>query len=74
MKSVQYYQLEKVTEHQHNGLRIRTAAVLMCALCQHVIDGMGGPGSGVLCVPCGDALKTGQLRLMLDKQPQENGP
>lgn len=35
---------------------IATAALLNCSLCGKNIDGMGGPGSGQLCLPCGDEI------------------
>lgn len=42
--------------------QIVTAAVLDCGLCGRTIDGMGGPGYGAVCSPCGEALIAGQLR------------
>lgn len=42
--------------------RILSAAVLSCGLCETVISGMGGPGSGVICDRCAGLLASGRLR------------
>jgi len=40
---------------------IATAAIRRCGLCGGMISGMGGPGHGSVCKPCGEALKKQQL-------------
>ena|ERR1700677_2247564 len=54
-----YYELVK--RHHTPGM-IQTASIWSCALCGNAISGMGGPGNGELCVPCGEALVAGSLR------------
>ena len=50
-----YYELVKRTI-PHNPNIFVTAAVWSCSLCGETIDGMGGPGSGEICVKCGDEI------------------
>lgn len=57
-----YYELRKVTPSQPGELVIRTAAVLCCDLCGGVIDSMGGPGHGAVCVRCADVVMSGRAR------------
>lgn len=61
---VEYYDLDRVTiEPAKPGeFRIATAALVTCGLCARTISGMGGPGHGSICIPCGDALVRGELR------------
>ena len=61
MSSTTYYRLSKETLH-HEPERICTAAVWSCSLCGSVIDGMGGPGNGEICVLCGDDIISGRLK------------
>lgn len=67
---VDYYEL--VAQHidesppPRGELRLMTAAVMDCGLCGRMVAGMGGPGNGVVCKPCGDALKHGHLRGAVD--------
>ena len=58
---VKYYELKEVSYKKFTG-GLRTAAFRNCGLCGCAIDTSGGPGSGSICIPCGDALKTGGLR------------
>lgn len=61
----EYYELVKrqIEPLEPGEFRITTAAVWICALCRVVIDGMGGPGNGELCVRCGDDIKSGNFRV-----------
>lgn len=54
----EFYRLQKVAipEPAPGEFRIATACVWSCALCGGMIDGMGGPGDGQICVPCGDQI------------------
>lgn len=49
-----------------------TAAVLSCSLCGEMIDGMGGPGDGAVCVRCADIVRSGKARgaIRWDNDPQ----
>lgn len=62
---VEYYELvkRKIEEEPENGFSIVTAAVWSCSLCADMIDGMGGPGNGEICVKCGDLILSGQVAL-----------
>lgn len=62
--SDEWYEIKRVIVQpiKPGEFRIATAAVRSCDLCGKVIFGMGGPGNGVLCVSCGDALRSGKLR------------
>lgn len=44
------------------AFRLVTAALIICGLCGRTIDGMGGPGDGPVCIPCGDVVRSGQAR------------
>jgi hypothetical protein len=63
-RAVEYYELRRVTipPLQPGESRLTTAAVITCSLCGRTIDGMGGPGCGPICIPCGDLVKRGQAR------------
>ncbi len=50
---------------------IGTAAVLDCGLCNSTISGMGGPGEGALCEPCGRDLAAGRLRGAVVRTPDQ---
>lgn len=56
-----HYKLTAVPKRDLRGSLV-TAAVMWCGLCGSTISSSGGPGDGVICEPCGDALKTGGLR------------
>lgn len=62
--TIEYYELKriKIADPVPGEFCIRTAAVLTCGLCGGCIDGMGGPGNGAICVPCGDVVKRGEAR------------
>lgn len=62
--TTEYYELRKVIlpDPQPDEFRIATAAVWSCALCCEMIDGMGGPGNGEICVKCGEDIKHGHIR------------
>ena len=68
---ISYYKLEKVTIENRPG-GIATAAVRSCGLCGTMISGMGGPGSGSVCIPCGNLVKSGQARSCIDWSQAEN--
>lgn len=57
---IEYYKLVKVEYERPKGA-IVTQAFHSCNLCGGVISTTGGPGEGV-CVKCGDALNSQQLR------------
>jgi len=58
---VEYYELKRVTitPPEDGEFRLVTAAVIDCGLCGRMIDGMGGPGHGAVCVPCAEAVING---------------
>lgn len=56
-----HFELKPVEPIDETG-RIMTATVMCCGLCDRVISGMGGPGNGIVCEPCGELLKSGALR------------
>lgn len=70
-----YYELRPaLTEDTNPGeFRFTSAAFISCGLCRRTIDTMGGPGDGVICQECGDALKAGRLRgtVKWDKREDE---
>jgi hypothetical protein len=61
---LEYYELQKITiEPTKPGeFRLVTAAVVTCGLCGGMIDGMGGPGCGAVCVRCAEVVMRGQAR------------
>lgn len=64
MADVEYYELATVAydNPKPGEFRIASAALITCGLCSKTISGMGGPGDGPVCKPCGDALRRGELR------------
>lgn len=56
-----HYTLTLVPERDTTG-QFMSAAILDCALCGEIIDGMGGPSDGSVCKRCGDLMKTGATR------------
>jgi hypothetical protein len=64
MMPVEYYELKRVTipDQKPGAMTLRTAALITCGLCGACIDGCGGPGSGQVCVPCGDVVRRGEAR------------
>lgn len=58
---IKYYVVEPREFTPQRG-RICTAAVWSCALCGEIIDGLGGPGDGEICVKCGEDIHAGRLR------------
>lgn len=56
-----HYELKPVGPVDTAGM-IMTAAVMCCGLCGRSISGMGGPGFGAVCEPCGDLLMSGALQ------------
>lgn len=60
----EWYELKKVVVDPPvpGEFRMATAAVRSCDLCNTIIDGMGGPGHGSICVDCADDLRRGNLR------------
>lgn len=68
-----FFRLQRETLSS-DGLRIATAAVLSCDLCDQTIDGMGGPGAGALCCLCGADLAAGRLRGAVRRDPVLTDP
>ena len=63
MTEIKFYELGLVTiKDEQSGFRFASAAIISCGLCGSMIDGMGGPGNGVVCIRCGDELRHGRLR------------
>lgn len=60
-----YFVIEGANEPMRGG--IATAALRMCCVCDHVVAGMGGPGSGTLCCECATLLRRGQIKIDRDK-------
>jgi hypothetical protein len=58
---IEYYELVKRSYDVSNA-RLATAAFRSCGTCGSTIDTMGGPGSGSICMPCGDFIKSGQAK------------
>jgi len=54
-----FYELKRV-ETSTDGFA--TAAIHDCALCGDVIDGMGGPGRGSICVSCAEKIYRGEAK------------
>lgn len=61
MTNTVYYELVKRT-NTYDPRAFVTAAVWSCALCGETIDGMGGPGSGEICVKCAEEILSGKLK------------
>jgi len=61
MSDTVFYRLVKETISHTPGCLV-TAAVWSCQLCGETIDGMGGPGSGEICVKCGDDILAGRVK------------
>jgi hypothetical protein len=61
---VEYYELKRVTIEDSNleKMNLRSAALIVCGLCGECINGMGGPGNGSICMPCGDLVRRGAAR------------
>lgn len=59
---LKYFELQpvEIPDPEPGEVRIATAAVLDCGLCGGMIDGMGGPGYGAVCVQCADVVFRGQ--------------
>jgi hypothetical protein len=69
--TVEWYELARVSEPplEPGEFRLATAAVFCCYLCGNTIDGMGGPGHGQVCIPCGDDLKAQRLLGAVIREP-----
>jgi hypothetical protein len=63
---IEYYEL--VRRKVHFG-QIATAAIWGCALCGSAISGMGGPGNGEVCIPCGDKILSRTVTMTEVKEP-----
>lgn len=59
-REIRYYELVE-RSYTPNPNALVTAAVWSCELCGGVIDGMGGPGNGELCIPCGGDILSGKF-------------
>ncbi len=64
MSDTVFYKLVKqvIPAAKEGEFRICTAAIWSCQLCGEMIDGMDGPGSGEICVKCGDDMLAGRMR------------
>lgn len=64
-RTTEYYELVKrhIDPPKPGEFRIATACVWSCILCGSMIDGMGGPGDGDLCLRCGDLIKGGKVKM-----------
>jgi hypothetical protein len=72
--ATEFYELvrRKILPPSPGEFRISTAAVWSCALCGLIIDGMGGPGDGELCIRCGDLIKSGSVKMTETVTNDEN--
>jgi len=61
-EDARHYRLSLAIPDKRELISIQTAAMWDCSLCDQAIAGMGGPGHGELCLPCGNDLKAGRLR------------
>lgn len=61
---LEYFELTKVTvpDAKPNEFRLVTAAIIDCGLCGEMIDGMGGPGHGAICLRCAEVVMRGDAR------------
>ena len=59
VEKVEFYELKKRSATLSG---IVTAAVWGCAICDRAIAGMGGPGSGEICVLCADDITSGRMK------------
>lgn len=68
-----YYELVPVVS-QKEGFFFASAAVINCSLCGEMIDGMGGPGRGAVCLKCAPEMISGRLRgcVIWDAPSQES--
>ena len=64
MSETVFYKLVKevIAPPKDGEFRICTAAIWSCQLCGETISGMGGPGSGEICVQCGDDMLAGRMK------------
>lgn len=72
---LEYYELKRVTipDPRPGEMVFATAALITCGLCGTCIGGMGGPGDGPVCIPCGDLVRHGQARTAINwKQGERN--
>ncbi len=69
MRKTEYYVLVKKSDKTHSG-QLVTASIRSCCLCGDMIDGMGGPGWGSICVPCGDDIIEGKLTYNREKKDE----
>lgn len=61
MAEAPYYTLKPAEPRGLGG--ISTAALRKCAICDHVVDTMGGPGVGSICPECATLIKRGQIKM-----------
>ena len=58
--------------------QVTTAALRQCLICDHVVETMGGPGCGSLCVDCTALILAGRVKLTREEvlaaldNPDEN--
>lgn len=65
---ITFYRLERVTipSPAPDEFQLESAAIMSCDLCGCTISGSGGPGDGVICIPCGDVVKSGQAKACIN--------
>ena len=61
---LRYYELSlvEIPDPKPGEFRMATAAIRDCGLCGGIIDGMGGPGNGSICLRCAEVVKRGEAR------------
>ena len=64
MSAPDFYTLEP--GHEPQGEMIATAAIRSCAICDHIVSGMGGPGVPSICPQCFTLLRHGQIKINRD--------
>lgn len=72
MSDTVFYRLVKETI-PHTPVSFMTAAIWSCQLCGEMIDGMGGPGSGEICVKCGDDILAGRIKYDRSRRIEGDG-
>lgn len=62
--SLKFFELQpvEIADPEPGEFRIATAAIRDCGLCGEIIDGMGGPGNGSVCVRCAEVVIRGEAR------------
>lgn len=69
MTKIVYYDIVK-REYKPHPLALVNASVWMCALCDTVIDGMGGQPN-TLCEKCGDDIAHNRMKYKREREENE---